>query len=169
MSEQLITGLDFEYRLAGNEEAKRQIFLYGETVHGARSGDVDCSDLDNKETEICKVARFESPTPDAQFAIFRKATTLEGLIGIRAELFSLREGSSAPSRFYVKGQLGFLTTANNGGDIIDMHHVAVGYQADRRDSSKAATSRPATAGTISFSRIDGAQNSMRFSASHRGR
>jgi hypothetical protein len=128
VSEQLITGLDFEYRLAGNKDASRQIFLYGETVHGARSGDVDCSDLDNKETDICKVARFESPTPDAQFAIFRKATTLEGLIGIRAELFSLREGSSAPSRFYVKGQLGFLTTANNGGDIIDMHHVAAGIR-----------------------------------------
>ena len=50
------------------------------------------------------------------------------MIGIRAELFSLRGGSSAPSRFYVKGQLGFLTTANNGGDIIDMHHVAVGIR-----------------------------------------
>ena len=126
VSEQLIAGLDFEYRLAGNKDAKRQVWLYGETVHGARSGDVDCSDPDNKETDVCKVARFESPTPDAQFAIFRKATTLEGFVGVRAELFSLRETSTAPSKFYVKGQLGFLTTANNGGDIIDMHHVAAG-------------------------------------------
>lgn len=126
VSEQLIVGLDFEYRLAGDKDAKRQIWLYGETVHGARSGDVDCSDLDNKDTDLCKVARFESPTPDAQFAIFRKATTLEGFMGVRAELFSLREKSNAPSRFYLKGQLGFLTTANNGGDIIDLHHAAAG-------------------------------------------
>jgi hypothetical protein len=126
VSEQLIVGLDFAYRLAGDKNAKRQIWLYGETVHGARSGDVDCSDLDNKETDLCKVARFESPTPEAQFAIFRKATTLEGFMGVRAELFSLRETSTSPSKFYLKGQLGFLTTANNGGDIIDMHHVAAG-------------------------------------------
>jgi hypothetical protein len=126
VSEQLIAGLDFAYRLAGDKEARRQVWLYGETVHGARSGDVDCSDPDNKETDLCKVKRFESPTPDAQFAIFRKATTLEGFMGIRAELFSIRETSADPSRFYVKGQLGFLTTANNGGDVIDMHHAAAG-------------------------------------------
>ena len=126
VSEQLITGLDFAYRLVGDKDATRQIWLYGETVHGARSGDVDCTDLDNRETDLCKVARFESPTPDAQFAIFRKATTLEGFMGVRAELFPLRKASTAPSTFYVKGQLGFLTTANNGGDIIDLHHAAVG-------------------------------------------
>jgi len=126
VSEQLVTGLDFEYRLAGNKGSNRQVWLYGETVHGARSGEVDCTDPDNKETDVCKVAQFQSPTPDAQFAIFRKATTLEGFVGIRAELFSLRKNSSAPSKFYLKGQLGFLTTANNGGDIIDMHHVAAG-------------------------------------------
>lgn len=126
VSEQLIAGLDFEYRLSGTKDAKRQVWLYGETVHGARSGDVDCSDPDNKETDFCTVARFQSPTPDAQFAIFRKATTLEGFVGVRAELFSLRQTSTAPSKFYVKGQLGFLTTANNGGDIIDLHHVSAG-------------------------------------------
>jgi hypothetical protein len=126
VSEQLIAGLDFAYRLAGDKDAKLQVWLYGETVHGARSGDVDCSDQDNKETSLCKVTRFESPTPEAQFAIFRKATTLEGFMGVRAELFTLRETSADPSRFYVKGQLGFLTTANNGGDIIDMHHAAAG-------------------------------------------
>jgi hypothetical protein len=126
VSEQLIVGLDFEYRLAGDKDAKRQVWLYGETVHGARSGDVDCSDPDNKDTDLCKVARFESPTPEAQFAIFRKATTLEGFMGVRAELFSFREKTTAPSRFYLKGQLGFLTTANNGGDIIDLHHAALG-------------------------------------------
>src|SRR4030095_11550161 len=90
------------------------------------SADVYAPDPDNKETEVCTVARFQSPTPDAQFAIFRKATTLEGFVGVRAELFSLRQTSSAPSKFYLRGQLGFLTTANNGGDIIDMHHVAAG-------------------------------------------
>jgi hypothetical protein len=126
VSEQLILGLDFAYRLAGDRDSQQQVWLYGESVHGARSGDVDCKDEDNQETELCKVARFESPTPDAQFAIFRKATTLEGFMGVRAELFNLRQRSTAPSRFYLKGQLGFLTTADNGGDIIDLHHMAAG-------------------------------------------
>jgi hypothetical protein len=125
VSEQLVTGLDFSYRLV-RTKGDRQIWLYGETVHGARSGDVDCDDEDNEDTDLCKVARFESPTPQAQFAIFRKATTLEGFMGIRADLVTLREESTSSSKFYLKGQLGFLTTAQNGGDLVDMHHVGVG-------------------------------------------
>lgn len=38
-------------------------------------------------------------------------------------------GSRDPARLYVKAQAGFLTVESNGGDLIDMHHLAVGVAA----------------------------------------
>lgn len=120
--EQLIAGFDFDYRVTS--AGSTQVWLYGETIHGARSGEVDCTQDGNDETDVCKIARLETPSPQAALAIFRKATTLEGFVGLRAEFGTI--GGTAKSKFYVKGQLGFLSVADKGGDIVDMHHVGVG-------------------------------------------
>jgi hypothetical protein len=127
--EQLVAGFDFSYRLAGNAKSPRQFWLYGETIHGVRSGDVNCTG-DNQDTELCKIARLEATDQSAPLAIFRKATSFEAFIGLRAELLRLRAGAADPaeaaSMLYLKGQLGLLTVAGRGGDVVDMHHGAIG-------------------------------------------
>jgi hypothetical protein len=122
--EQLIAGFDFDYKLTRRRNGPG-IWLYGETIHGARSGEVDCSKEANTTKDACKIARLEVASAQAPLAIFRKATTLEGFVGLRAELFDLGD-ADAPSTFYVKGQLGFLSVADKGGDIVDVHHVGIG-------------------------------------------
>ena len=139
VQEQLIAGFDFAWRLTekGTKDTTPwhpQVWLYGETVHGVRSGDVDCTKSEN--ADICKNLKYEAPTtanPEKPvIAIFRKSTSFEGFFGIRAEILQLhRDSEIAASRLYVKGQLGFLTVANNGGDVVDMHHVGVGVMLSR--------------------------------------
>ena len=103
--------------------------LYGETIHGVRSGDVDCAKSEN--AEVCRSLKFQPPTDAVStaptIAIFRKATSFEGFFGVRVELLQFQgDADEATGRLYVKGQLGFLTVANNGGDVVDMHHVGIG-------------------------------------------
>ena len=125
LSEQLVAGFDFDYQLAAGR--KRSLWLYGETVHGARSGEVDCSEDANATKDACKIASLDTPSSLAPLAIFRKATTLEGMIGLRGELAELGP-PGARSAFYLKGQLGFLSVAGRGGDLVDMHHAGVGLR-----------------------------------------
>jgi hypothetical protein len=126
--EQLVAGFDFDYKLTRGTGP--EVWLYGETIHGARSGEVDCSKDANTTKDACKIARLEVGSAQAPLAIFRKATTLEGFVGLRADLFELGD-DKAPSSFYVKGQLGFLSVAGKGGDIVDVHHVGLGIMLNK--------------------------------------
>ena len=131
VQEQLIAGFDFEYRMVGDASGVGtwpQLWLYGETVHGVRSGDTDCTK--QPHTDICI-----KPAPPrenslnsgaASLAIFRKATSFEGFAGLRLDLLPLRRNTTAASTLYVKGQLGFLTVAGQAGDVRDIHHAALG-------------------------------------------
>ena len=44
--DRVIGGFDFEFRVAGTPESKRQVWIFGETLHGVRSADVDCAAAD---------------------------------------------------------------------------------------------------------------------------
>src|SRR5262245_458811 len=125
-NEQLIAGFDFSYRMFGTKKSQRQVWLYGETIHGARSGEVGCSSEDNQQSDVCKIARFENPGVNAPFAVFRQATTLEGMLGLRGEFATLKKENGYSAKLYALGQLGFLTTASEGGDVVDLHQVGLG-------------------------------------------
>jgi len=120
-----VAGFDFDYQLYAGRT--RKVWLYGETVHGARSGEVDCSKDANASKDACKIASLDAPSPQAALAIFRKATTLEGMLGLRAELAEMGP-TGARSVFYLKGQVGFLSVAGRGGDLVDMHHGGLGLR-----------------------------------------
>ncbi|MFN7985177.1 MAG: hypothetical protein U0Q11_25330 [Vicinamibacterales bacterium] len=125
LSEQLVAGFDFDYQLYAGKT--RKVWLYGETVHGARSGEVDCSKDANASKDACKIASLDAPSAQGALAIFRKATTLEGMLGLRAEVAEMGP-TGARSAFYVKGQMGFLSVAGRGGDLVDMHHAGLGLR-----------------------------------------
>jgi hypothetical protein len=125
LRERGVAGFDFEYRLIGKPEDSRQFWVYGETVHGVRSADVDCEK--NPGLPVCE--DFDPTNPGPALAILRNATSLEAMLGLRFEFAKLAPDSESPSRAYLSLQAGFLTVAGNGGDVVDMHEVALGVTA----------------------------------------
>lgn len=127
--ERFIFGFDYEYRLFGDKSSKAslensQIWLFGETLHGVRSADVDCTG-DNKPP-VCTDSLDPDTFPDRARFILRNATSLEAFMGVRWEFFTLQPASDSPANLYLKAQAGFLSVANIGGDVVDSHHVGMG-------------------------------------------
>lgn len=124
LRERGIAGVDFAYRLAGERGGRRQLWLYGETVHGARSADIDCAA--HPDFPTCKPFQSQISTSGEFLYILRNATSLEAFGGLRWEILPVRRTGDAPANLYVKAQAGFLSVTGAGDDLIDMHHVALG-------------------------------------------
>lgn len=124
-----IFGFDFAYRLAGSAKDERQLWVYGESVHGVRSADVDC--MKNPRFQAC-VDNDSLPDTDPNkilgeaVFILRNATSLEAFTGFRYEFKTLNGGGEHAGSVYVKGQAGFLTVKGSSDDLIDSHHVGLG-------------------------------------------
>ncbi|MCZ6759351.1 MAG: hypothetical protein O7D29_03110 [Gemmatimonadetes bacterium] len=126
--ERIVGGFDFEYRLLGDSDDSHRLWVFGETVHGVRSADVDCAA--NPDVPLCK-GPFDPTDPSGRaLAILRNATSLEGFLGLRWEFAKLQESTTNVARLYLKGQLGFLSIAERGGDLVDVHHAAIGAVID---------------------------------------
>ena len=125
-----VAGVNFAYRMfkaSSSPQFPAQLWVYGETVHGERSTEVDC----NSAPDTCKLfdpTGFDvSKLGSTFFAILRNSSSLEGYAGARLEFMKLNPGSADSANLYIKSQLGFITVQNNGGDIVDDHiKVAIG-------------------------------------------
>jgi hypothetical protein len=115
--ERSIFGIDFEAQLT------KKIYIFGETLHGVRSADINCEE----KPDLCDEISAE-PGADEPLAILKSATSLEAFAGIRAHISSLKEGDLD---LYVKAQAGFVTVSDNGGDIFDDHHIGLGIMTNR--------------------------------------
>src|SRR5579859_3067503 len=102
-----------------------QLWVYGETVHGVRSADVDCKA--NPNLSVCKIFQ-DNPafTPDQTLYILRNATSLEAFAGLRFEFLTLNPTSKHPANLYLKSQAGFLTVAGAGKLTQDHTSLALG-------------------------------------------
>jgi hypothetical protein len=114
--QRVVGGFELAYRLAGNPSQSRspQLWLYGQTRHGARSA------------EMCSA----TATPGQQLVyLLRNASSLEAHMGLRFEFLSLNTGRRDPTRVYVSAQAGFLSIAQSGGDVFDVHKLSLGLLA----------------------------------------
>lgn len=98
-----------------------ELWLYGETVHGVRSVDVDCKA--HPDTAVCS----GKATTDEKFLyVLRNARSLEAFGGARYE-FPISTVHDNVPRLFVATQIGFITIAGSGGDVIsDDTYLAVG-------------------------------------------
>lgn len=130
--ERAIGGVQFSYRLFASEgdtpgdeaPGRSQVWVYGLTVHGVRSSDVDCAA--DPDIKVCRGFEEETDPAGRYLYIVRNASSLEAAVGVRWEFARLRENSSSPSAAYVNAQAGFLTVAGIGEDIVDQHHIGIG-------------------------------------------
>jgi hypothetical protein len=123
-----VFGFDFGYGLLRKETAPVQLWVYGETVHGVRSTDVDCeknSDFPTCQTELAKLG---TNIPKNALYMLRNASSLEAFVGLRVESKPINKGKH-PAVLYGKVQAGFLNVAGSDGDAKDMHHFGFGAQA----------------------------------------
>jgi hypothetical protein len=135
VTERHVVGINFDYRLWKSGHGQ-ELWLYGETVNGVRSSDVDCKA--DPSIPVCK-GPFEEPGPEAALFALRNATSLEAFVGARIHLLEVNkrdpkgktnDGPSAD--IYFKAQAGFLTVADNGSDVIDLRHVGLGLMLNGR-------------------------------------
>ncbi|MBN4073377.1 hypothetical protein JYT23_00925 [Mariprofundus ferrooxydans] len=131
-------GFDMEYRLLGSGENdieepndvffngvwNPQLWIYGHTLHGMRSAEVDCNA--HPTLSVCSGKILAPPNASNNLFLLRNATSLEAYLGLRYEFITLQAGGKSPANLYVSGELGFVTVADNGGDVIDMHKINLG-------------------------------------------
>ncbi len=127
LKERAVGGFDFAYRISGQDGKPAEfrhpkLWLFGETVHGVRSADVDCKAVPDLPT--CS-GKFNPATAGQQtLYLLRNATSLEAFAGFRYEFWTLQKHSANPANLYFKSQFGFLTVAGTGGDVMDVHQYA---------------------------------------------
>lgn len=112
--ERLTGGFEFAYRLSG--KGSPQLWLFGQTTHGTRSAEVACQG----EATLCVANGRQLVT------LLRNSSSLEGRLGLRAELFPIHRNGASPASFYIKATAGFLTIAQ-GGDAFDAHSLTAGF------------------------------------------
>ena len=127
LHERSVFGVDFAYRLL--KKGSRQIWVYGETLHGVRSEDIDCAQV--PELPSCKkeLSEFGADVAKASLFLLRNATSLEAYVGLRVEVAQINVPGLHPAAIYVNLQPGFLQVAGSDGDAKAQHHVAIGAQA----------------------------------------
>jgi hypothetical protein len=129
--ERLIGGYDFGYRLKGNphDPWKSQLWIYGQTAHGVRSAEVNCSGAQS-QPPVCGLKQnplnpLNNPALQLMY-LLRNASSMEGSLGLRYEFLPLQIGGRHPARLYVKGQLGFLAIPASGAGAFQVHHLGLG-------------------------------------------
>jgi hypothetical protein len=126
--ERLVAGVDFAYRLVGsNGDRKPQLWVFGETVHGVRSRDVDCAAT--PDLPVCKSAFDPATAGDRALYILRNASTLEAFVGVRWEAPPIQVASGNAARPYLVAQAGLLSVADGPDDAVDSHLVGLGLEA----------------------------------------
>jgi hypothetical protein len=126
VQERFIAGVNFAYRLVDRKCGQRQLWLYGKTVHGVRSTDVDCKA--NSGLSFCS-QELDKSTGDEFLFVVRNASSLEAHFGLRWEFLTIREDGKHTANLYAKVQAGFLTVSDAGDDVIDVHHAGMGLLA----------------------------------------
>jgi hypothetical protein len=141
--ERAVGGFDFAYRLLGDENLARpldlsrrvqrlnNLWILGETIHGVRSADVNCS-TQGTDSPLCAKTLTPPTNPGNQlFTIIRSATSLEGYGGFRWEFLGIQQQSNTPANLYLKAQAGFLDIAAQNGSALAMHDISLGAIASK--------------------------------------
>ena len=105
---QEIFGIDFNYRLFGNDDSRVQFWIDGETMHGVRTADINCKPERQEDIPpVCTKGPGINYPARARY-ILEHATSLEAFVSPRLEFATLQRGSESPASLYVTARLGFI-------------------------------------------------------------
>lgn len=117
-----VFGVDFAFRMLGKEESEVQLWLRGETLHGVRTADIDCTG-----TTPPPVCSDTTPFPARAKFILERASSIEALVSPRLEFKTLQLGSDAPARLYIVGNLGFIAL-ERAPSVFKNFHLGTGLR-----------------------------------------
>lgn len=110
-----IVGTDVQYRLFGKSTSDVQLWLSAETLHGVRTGDIDCRTSDSA---LCS----DKDLPKQKFlAVLEGQTSLEAFFNPRLEFATLQRSSGFPVKLYLTARLGFIDVENGPKVFRDDH------------------------------------------------
>ena len=120
----VLFGVNFDYRAIGSDRGGLQLWLAGETMHGVRSADVDCSAEENKPPEC-------NPVPGVSYAraVLADATSVEAYVAPRLVFARLQKDATTPTSVYLSSRFGFIALAG-APRVYKNHHVGLGLIAD---------------------------------------
>jgi hypothetical protein len=123
-----IGGIDFEFRVWPHRDARRdgmQVWISGETLHGVRTADVDCST--DPKPPVCNEA-ITGVGQSFRF-VLKRATSFEAFIQPRLELITIEPDSPFATRLYLTGRFGIAMLTEGIGYAAEAHHLGVGLGA----------------------------------------
>ena len=124
-----IAGVNFEFRMFGRPDSPVQLWLAGETLHGVRSADVDCTG--ETRPPVCGTIGGD---PSKQFFyILQHASSLEAFIAPRIEVATLQRGTAFPSKVYATMRFGVMMLDDSIHDAFDTHHFGIGLLSTASD------------------------------------
>ena len=120
----VLFGVNFDYRMTGGDNSRMQLWLSGETMHGVRSADIDCTAEENKPPEC-------NPAPGVSFAraVLADSTSVEAYVAPRLVFAQLQKDATTPTRLYAMARFGFIALAG-APRVYKNHHLGVGLMAD---------------------------------------
>jgi len=120
----VLFGVNFDYRAIGSDSGGMQLWLAGETMHGVRSADVDCTAEENKPPEC-------NPAPGVSYAraVLADSTSVEAYVAPRLVFARLQKDATTPTSVYLATRFGFIALAG-APRVYKNHHVGLGLVAD---------------------------------------
>jgi hypothetical protein len=128
-----VGGFDFEFRLLGSAVSRRQLWVFGETLHGVRRADINCADQEDKPA-VCDRLTSANAGRQLQF-VLENATSMEAYTGFRYEFLTLQADGDTPAKLYVTARLGVMLLSGEAksddetfkaNNAYDTHHVGIG-------------------------------------------
>lgn len=119
-----VGGINFSYRLLGAPDSRVRLWLDGETLHGVRTADIDCSVT--PPPVLCDPQGL----PQGKFLyVLDHASSLEAFVSPRLEFLTLQPTSNTPASVYATARFGFMAL-KDAPTVFSVHHVGVGVAAD---------------------------------------
>jgi hypothetical protein len=125
----VIGGVDFDFRVWPRRNARkdsRQIWVSGETLHGVRTADIDCSGAE--KPQVCGDAPDVAVGERFRFAL-KHASSFEAFVQPRIELLTIEPDSPFATRLYATGRFGIMMLTEGEGYAAEAHHFGVGLRA----------------------------------------
>jgi hypothetical protein len=119
----LTAGIEAQYRLIGEKNQDRQLWITAHTLHGVRSADANCADIVACEkAQGSAAATFEY--------IIAHASSIEAQVDARLEFLTIQKNSEVPAKVYLYGRAGFLAL-EGAPKVYDANSVGAGIIAPK--------------------------------------
>ena len=120
-----VGGVNFQFRVWPTRNVRKngpQVWINGETLHGVRTADVDCTT--DPKPAVCNEA-LAAAGQSFRF-ILKRASSFEAFVQPRVEIATIEPDSEFATRVYLTGRFGMMMLTEGDGYAAEAHHVGIG-------------------------------------------